>query len=158
MPQGRLYFPWMAMLAGLFVLRVAGQLVQALHQVPFLPPFEEWQGLAMPYAALLSVQAAVIVVAAVVLRRVRADSMAPRRWKHLGCYVVGGVYFAAMAFRLAAGQTFLAEYDWFAKWLPAFFHLVLASFILLLGHYLHGRTAMERSCAYSAAGGLRGRA
>ena len=158
MPQGRVYFPWMAVLAGLFVLRVAGQLVQAVYEVPFLPPFEAWQGMAMPYAALLSVQAAVIVVAAVVLRRVRADSMAPRRWKHLGCYVVGGVYFAAMAFRLAAGQTFLAEYDWFAKGLPAFFHLVLASFILLLGRYLHGRAAMERSGGYSGAGGLTGRA
>ena len=156
--MGRLYFPWMAMLAGLFALRVAGQLVQAVYEVPFLPPFEEWQGLATPYAVLLSVQAVVIVVAAVVLRRVRADSMAPRRWKYQGCYVVGGVYFAVMAFRLTAGQTFLTEYDWFAKWLPAFFHLVLASFLLLLGHYLHSRAAMERSGAYSGAGGLTGRA
>ena len=146
------------MLAGLFALRVAGQLVQAVYEVPFLPPFEEWQGLATPYAVLLSVQAVVIVVAAVVLRRVRADSMAPRRWKYQGCYVVGGVYFAVMAFRLTAGQTFLTEYDWFAKWLPAFFHLVLASFLLLLGHYLHSRAAMERSGAYSGAGGLTGRA
>ena len=156
--MGRVYFPWMAMLAGLFVLRVAGQLVQAVYEVPFLPPFEAWQGMGMPYAVLLSVQAVVIVVAAVVLRRVRADSMAPRRWKYQACFVVGGVYFAVMAFRLAAGQTFLAEYDWFAKGLPAFFHLVLASFILLLGHYLHGRAAMERSGGYSGADGLKGRA
>ena len=156
--MGRLYFPWMAMLAGLFAMRVAGQLVQAVYELPFLPPFEAWQGLATPYAVLLSVQAVVIVVAAVVLRRVRADSMAPRRWKYQGCYVVGGVYLAVMAFRLTAGQTFLAEYDWFAKWLPAFFHLVLASFIMLLGHYLHGRAAMERSGGYSGAHGLTGQA
>ena len=37
---------------------------------------------------------------------------------------------------LAAGLTFLADHPWFAKSLPAFFHVVLASFLLLLGHYI----------------------
>jgi len=48
---------------------------------------------------------------------------------------LGAIYFAAMAFRLAAGLTFLADSAWFATTLPAIFHVVLAGFVLSLGHY-----------------------
>ena len=41
-----------------------------------------------------------------------------------------------MTFRLIAGLTFPAEYEWFAKSLPALFHIILALLILILGYYL----------------------
>jgi hypothetical protein len=50
---------------------------------------------------------------------------------------LGGIYFAFMAFRLFAGLTFLEDHPWFSKSLPAFFHAVLAAFVLTLGHYLY---------------------
>ena len=45
-----------------------------------------------------------------------------------------------MAFRLIAGRTFLADVSWFSKSIPAFFHVVLASYLLTLGHYIRRRT------------------
>ncbi|MCY4625891.1 MAG: hypothetical protein OXC99_12955 [Chloroflexi bacterium] len=42
-----------------------------------------------------------------------------------------------MAVRLVAGLTLLSDVEWFASTLPALFHVVLASFILLFGHYLY---------------------
>ena len=57
--------------------------------------------------------------------------------------MLGGVYFTVMAFRLFAGLTLLTEHSWFAASLPALFHIVLATFILTLGHYLYRRGTEE---------------
>ena len=126
----------MLLLSGLFSLRVAAQLVQAVYGVPFLPSFEAWQGSAIPYPALLGLQAGIVALLIGALRLVYADAIAPRPWKHQACFASGGLYFAVMAFRLIAGLTFLAEYAWFAKIVPALFHIILALLILTLGHYL----------------------
>ncbi len=155
-PQGRRYLPWMLALAGLFSLRVGAQLVQAAYEVPSLPPFEAWQGSGLPYPALLASQAGILVVMAVVLVRVKADAIAPRPWKHRTCFVLGGVYFTVMAFRLFAGLTLLTEHSWFAAGLPAFFHVVLATFILTLGHYVYRRGTEEAASSLrQAASGAR---
>ena len=130
------HFPLMLLLSGLFVLRVAAQLVQAVHKVPFLPPFEVWQGSTTPYPVLLEFQAGTIAVLIVVLWSVKAGAISPRPWKHQACFALGGIYFSVMAFRLIAGLTFLAEDEWFSKSIPALFHIVLASLILTFGHYL----------------------
>ena len=132
----RRHFPVMLLLSGLFVLRVAAQLVQAVHEVTFLPPFEAWQGSATPYPVLLGLQAIIIAVLIVVLWRVRTDAISPCPWKHRACFALGGVYLAIMTFRLVAGLTFFAEYEWFARSIPALFHVILALLILTFGHYL----------------------
>ena len=126
----------MLFLSGLFALRVAAQLVQAVREVPFLPPFEAWQGSATPYPVLLGFQAVIIVTLAVVLWQVGKDTISPRPWKYWTCFALGAIYFAVMVFRLIAGLTFLAEKEWFASSIPALFHVILASLILVFGHYL----------------------
>lgn len=131
------YLPWMLALAALFVLRVLAQAVQWAGPAPFLPPFDTWQGSGLPYPALLASQVAIIVLLARALLVVRSGSIRPASWKHRACFVFGGAYFAAMAFRLIAGLTFLSHVEWFAQSLPAFFHLVLAMFVLLFGHYVY---------------------
>ncbi len=164
--MGRRYLPWMLLLAGLFGLRVAAQLAQAAYEVPFLPPFDDWQGSAIPYPALVATQAGILVAMAVVIARVRTDAIAPRPWKRQACLAVGGAYFAVMAFRLVAGLTFLSDSAWFAQTLPAFFHIVLATFVLTLGRYLSRRAssgessgaAGEERSAGGAVGGFRGTA
>ena len=153
-PIGCRYLPWMLALAGLFSLRVGVQLVQAVYEIPSLPPFEAWQGSGLPYPALLASQAGILVVMAVVLVRVKADAIVPRPWKHRMCFALGGVYFTVMAFRLVAGLTFLSEHSWFAASLPALFHIVLATFILTLGHYVYRRGTQE--AASSVRGGASG--
>ena len=136
-PLHQRYLPWMLALAALFVLRVLAQAVQWAGPVPFLPPFDTWQGSGLPYPALLASQVLIVGLLARALVVVRSRSMRPATWKHRACFVLGGAYFAAMAFRLAAGLTFLSDVGWFAESLPALFHLVLAMFVLLFGHYVY---------------------
>ena len=164
--MGRRYLPWMLLLAGLFGLRVAAQLAQTVYEVPFLPPFDDWQGSAIPYPALLATHAGILVAMAVVIARVRTDAIAPRLWRLQACFAIGSAYFAVMAFRLVAGLTFLSDYAWFAQTLPTFFHIVLATFVLTLGRYLSKRAsssewsaaAGEECPAANAVGGFRGTA
>jgi hypothetical protein len=137
--MGKKYFPWLLGLAGLFLLRVLAQLIQAIHPVSFLPPFQAWHGAVLPYPVLFFSQAVIIVVLAVILFRVKTDAIIPNPWKYRACFTLGGVYFVFMAFRLISGLTFLDDHPWFSKHLPAFFHTVLASFVLLLGHYIYQR-------------------
>ena len=126
----------MLLLSALFSLRVAAQLAQAVHEVSFLPPFESWQGSGIPYPALLGMQGCIIGALIVGIWRVNGNAISPRPWKHQTCFALGGVYFAIMTFRLVAGLTFLTEYEWFSKGVPALFHIILASLILVFGHYL----------------------
>lgn len=138
--MGHRHFRWLLLLTGLFVLRVVGQLVQAIGPVSFLPPFDDFQGSGLPYGALLASQLAIIAVQVEILRRVRNDAIRPRLWLQRACFALGGVYFTVMAFRLVAGTTFLADNSWFSTSIPAFFHVVLASFLLVLGHYVRRRS------------------
>ena len=131
------YLPWLLALTVLFVLRVLAQAVQWAAPVAFLPPFDAWQGSALPYPVLLTTQVAVIALLVRVLFLVRADAVRPASWKHNACFILGGAYFAVMAIRLVAGLTFLSDVEWFARSLPALFHVVLATFVLLFGHYLY---------------------
>lgn len=145
--MGLRYFPWMLALSGLFVLRVLAQLLQAVHPVAFLPPFHAWHGAVLPYPLLVATQVVVMMVLAVICWRVRNDGIHPSRWKYRLCFISGGLYFSIMAFRLFAGLSILADHSWFSKSLPAFFHLVLASFVLMLGHYLYRRASGPTSHA-----------
>ncbi len=126
----------MLFLSALFALRVLAQLAQAVGEASFLPPFEAWQGSGIPYPALLGSQAVILAAIAVVLWRMRSGAVSPRPWKHRACFALGGIYLAVMAFRLIAGLTFLEHSEWFAAALPALFHIILASLILIFGHYL----------------------
>ena len=135
--MGRRYSPWLLGLVGLFVARVLAQLIQAVHPVSVLPPFEAWHGAVLPYPLLVAVQVVIILMLAWIAWRVRNDTISPRRWKYRMCFGLGGVYFGFMAFRLLAGLTFLADHAWFSKSLPAFFHVGLATFILVLGQYIY---------------------
>ena len=138
--MGSRYFPWLLVLFGLFALRVLAQFVQSIYPLPFLPPFEAWHGAVMPYPLLVFIQVVIIVMLTISLWRVRSDAIVPRRWKYRVCFTLGGMYFSLMTFRLFAGLTFLSDHPWFSKGLPAFFHVVLATFILLLGRYIYGRS------------------
>ena len=142
----------MSVLTALFVLRVCAQLLQALFPVGWLPEFEAWQSGVLPYPVLLAAQLAIIGFMSFVLNRVRNGTIRARPWKYRVCLVFGGAYFAVMAFRWVAGLTIPADQAWFAKSLPAFFQLVLASFILLLGLHIRRRKRNPKIFSYSTHG------
>lgn len=152
MKGSRLTLVLMSVLTALFVLRVFAQLLQALFPVGWIPEFEAWQSGLLSYPVLLAVQLAIIGFMSFVLHRVRNGTIRARPWKYRVCLVFGGAYFAVMAFRWVAGLTFLADQAWFAKSLPAIFHLVLASFILLLGLHIRRRNRNPKIFSYSAHG------
>ena len=55
---------------------------------------------------------------------------------------LGGIYFVGMATRLVLGRTLLRGSGWFDAPIPSCFHLVLAAFLLVAGHF-HASAAGE---------------
>ena len=124
----------LGLFTALFASRVAAQLAQYAAPTRWLPPFEAWQGSGLAYPVLLASQLTILVAMAWGTGAVRRK---PRTRKSVGRWliVLGAVYFSSMAVRLVLGLTVLSDIAWFAKPLPALFHLVLAGYVLTLGHY-----------------------
>ena len=141
------YAPWLWLLIALFSFRVAAQLVQARFAVPCLPAFEQWQGASLPYGVLFASQIPILLLFAVIAWRFSTGRMKPCPLVGVAMLSLGGLYFAVMFLRLVLGLTVLSHSHWFASYLPALFHLVLASFLLLVGDF-HWRNR-ERGCKLS---------
>lgn len=139
MKRDRLLLVSMSVLVALFALRVVLQFLQAIYPIDWLPSFEAWHSGLLPYPLLLATQVCIVYLMSYMLHRARTRRMRARRWKFILCYAFGFPYFLFMAFRWLAGMTFLADSGWFAKPIPAFFHIVLANYLLLLGLHVHGR-------------------
>lgn len=129
------YFKLLVVLFLLFCFRVAAQLTQAFHPVTFLPSFSAWQSGALPYWVLVTCQLAIIIACVLVLLKFAKGTMSPDRNTGKICLVLGMIYLSVMLFRLIAGLTFAAGHSWFGARIPTFFHIVLASFLLVLGHF-----------------------
>ncbi len=127
------YSFWLSALLSLFIFRVSAQLIQAVHPFTFLPPFESWQSGALPYPALLICQVAIIGICVRVIIKMRAGAISPNEKLGLALLLFGGIYLLIMSFRLLAGLSFGENNFWLGALLPTIFHLVLASFVLLLG-------------------------
>ena len=139
MPTHRIYnrahVAVLVLLLAAFVLRVLAQLIQFYSEVDWLPSFAAWAAGGLPYPLLVGMQVFIIAIALNVIRKIAQNDLRPRRNWAFFLTGAGGVYFVAMAFRLLAGATFPADNTWFAASLPAIFHLILAGFVLALGHF-----------------------
>jgi len=137
-PVPRRYPLLLATCTVLFVLRVAGQVLVGLREVGFLPPFAEWYSGLMPYWMLLPVQLVMIVGMAWIVRDfVRGEgffvSLKPRTGTIL--MVLGAIYAGSMVLRYVVTMGLHPELRWLTGTIPIWFHLILATFILTLGHY-----------------------
>jgi len=132
--HGSVHVVLLASFTTLFAFRVAAQLVQYASPIPVLPLFEAWQGSRLSYPVLLTSQ---LVILAVMVWGTNSVSRRVRGARRTGVWLVtlGSAYFGSMGARLVLGLTILAHVTWFAKPLPALFHMVLASYVLTLGHY-----------------------
>lgn len=117
----------------LFGLRILAQPLSRL--VPALPAFDAWHGGVLPYPALLISQLGIATAMVVVNVRLARGALVSR--PRLGCWLalLGTLYFAVMLLRLALGQTVYAGSPWLDRPLPTLFHLVLATWVLLLARY-----------------------
>lgn len=125
----------MLLLCFLFSFRVLAQFVQGWHPLPFLPSFESWQSGALPYEFLLAAQIVIMVACLTATWGFLAGSVVPSPRKGTIALTLGIIYFTLMLVRLIAGLTVATDHFWFRARLPTFFHLVLATFVILYGHF-----------------------
>jgi hypothetical protein len=118
-----------------FAARVAGQAVQGALPQPWLPPFDRWQGSGLPYPVLLAAQC--LILGAMLWAAIRAwrGTLRSSSGAMKVATVLGTAYFAGALARIAIGAFVPAAPAWFRAWIPASFHVVLASFVLALGRY-----------------------
>jgi hypothetical protein len=119
-------------LTAAFLFRVVAQLVQVWWPVGFLPSFESWHTATLPYPLLVAGQLTILMAQAWVIVSIAKGGHLPRRRVGQWLLALGSLYFGFMACRLIAGLTFLRHLPWFHAALPAIFHMVLASFLLVL--------------------------
>jgi hypothetical protein len=131
-------------LSALFAVRVLGQAVQRWVPQPSLPPFEAFQGSRLPYWLLLSFQLVILAVMGRVAWRVQVNRLAPSRRVGLWLAGAGAGYMALALGRIAIGLAVTDAHAWFTTWIPAFFHVVLAGFVLAVSLYHLQRPAPPR--------------
>ena len=119
----------------LFCFRVLAQLIQWLQAVAWLPEFEVWHSGALPYEWLLVSQGLIIALFVGVIIRIQRNQYACNSTRVKLLVVVGWVYFVFMVLRFILSLTLLPSHPWFGATLPAFFHIVLATMLLVIGYY-----------------------
>lgn len=126
---------WLMLLLFLFCFRVGAQILQYFFPVSFLPAFEDWHSGSLPYWVLVFFQ--IVIIAFCLRTTYQFITGTPRPNHKTGklCLFFGIIYFSIMLFRMIAGLTFASDHVWLGARIPTFFHLVLASFVLIVGHY-----------------------
>jgi phosphatidylglycerophosphate synthase len=104
---------------------------------PLLPRFESWHSGVLPYPVLFIAQLFIIAGFARTAARFGNGDVVPRYRRGVFFLLFGSVYFLTMFARLLLGFTVYRENRWFASYIPTVFHLVLATWLLLYGHYHH---------------------
>lgn len=115
-----------------FAARVLGQAVQFWAPQTFLPVFEEFQGSALPYWLLLTIQILMLALMARMSGRVQSGRLVPSHRMGKALAWAGGLYLTGSLARIGVGLAVAGAPAWFRAWIPAVFHLVLAGFVLTL--------------------------
>ena len=129
----------LTILTALFAVRVGLQPLQGLIHSPALPAFAAWDSGLIPYRWLLGAQ---FVILTVQVRLIRAVDGRPRpRWG-TALEVLGTAYLVGTLARAVIGITLLSDHAWLQAPLATSSHLLLASFLIVLGrHWRHAGAA-----------------
>lgn len=134
----RRYFWVLTTLLFLFCLRVLGQILVAFFGVTFLPPMEEWMSGVLPYPELLTSQILIILLYGKIcldFARGHGYFVTPRPRLGSNLLKFGWLYLGVMIIRYVIRMVLYPHERWTGGSIPIFFHWVLASFLLVLGHY-----------------------
>jgi len=123
------------MLAVLFFVRVLGQAVQCWVPQSFLPPFSAFQGSGLPYPFLLSAQILILLIMGRTALAVSLGAVGPTGSRRKFLQVFGLIYLGGSLLRIVLGLTLPAAHPWFRAWIPEFFHLVIAAYVLTWATY-----------------------
>ncbi len=134
--------PWLWLLTGLFAFRVVAQPLARVWD--WLPPFDAWHSATLTYAWLVFFQ--LLILAAMIGIAFRFSSGRVRASRAVGTAMLsfGGLYLGVMLTRLVLGVTVMRGDAWFDRPLPTIFHLVLATFVILIGWFHRREVAARR--------------
>ena len=119
----------------LFASRVLGQALQRWWPQPYLPPFSAFQGSGLNFPVLLSAQVIILAMMVRAASRVGAGTLNPSPGQSRFLTVFGALYMAGSVLRIVIGLVVPNAPQWFKVWIPAFFHVVLAGFVITLALY-----------------------
>jgi len=121
--------------SGLFLVRVAGQLLVRTQRPAWLPPDEEWN--LTPYRLLLPVQLAILGLMAWIDADLSRGGFWATPKPNFGQAVLwfAYAYAAAMLVRYLLRMRRRPEQRWFGGAIPIVFHWVLASYLYVLGSF-----------------------
>jgi len=140
--RGRSHAVWLLILLVAFLFRVGAQLWQALWPMDWLPPFEAWQSGTISYRALLISQILIIVLLLWLIASLFRGTMKSN--VRLGRIItwIGIIYFTGAVVRFVAGLTFARDVPFLSAHLPGFFHIVLATAVLIAGDFFRARATL----------------
>ena len=121
---------------GLFILRVVGQIVVAVHPQQWLPPMYQWNFI--PYPILLPIQLVFIgVMVWINLSFTWNIGVSAIESPGAGKFLIAfsAVYVLAMVIRYTIRMYRHPDQRWFGGTIPIVFHLVLASYLYSLGYF-----------------------
>ena len=121
---------------GLFVLRVVGQMLVAVSHQSWLPPMEQWN--LVPYTILLPIQLVFIAVMIWIdLAFTWETGISIATYPGFGRFLIifSAVYALAMPIRYVIRMSRRPDQRWFGGTIPMVFHIVLASYLYILGGF-----------------------
>ncbi len=129
----------LAFLAGCFALRVAGQFIVSRRAPDWLPPMLEWYSGLVVYSRLLAIQVVMLAAMAVVSLGLGLGWPAIVDAKPAfgtALLVIAWPYALSMPVRYAVRMWRHPEARWTGRTIPIVFHVVLATWLFVLGSYL----------------------
>jgi hypothetical protein len=128
--------PFLWLFSALFVVRVGGQLLVRLRRPAWLPPTKEWN--LSPYRLLLPAQIGILGLMTwidVSFSTGSGPPVDPRPDLGRGVLVFSFVYAGVMIARYLVRMARRPEERWFGGAVPIVFHLVLASYLFVIGSF-----------------------
>lgn len=129
------YITTLWILLGLFVFRVVSQFTLQFVKIDHFPSFDQWHSNTLNYKLLLFFQILIIIIYTRICIKVSNGTLkANKNWANF-LKAFGLIYFAGMVTRYIITMYLYPDMRWTGNLIPIIFHLVLASFLVVLGKY-----------------------
>lgn len=130
-------------LTALFAVRVIAQVGSMFFSVDWIPAFDRWSSGLIPYPLLLVSQ--LLILASMI-----AGCCSKGRWHPADTTIwvskqLAGLYFLIMCLRLVVSISGVSSSPWWQMTLPAFFHLVLASYLYCIAEFHKNLSSREET-------------
>jgi len=146
--KNKSYLISLCILLLLFSFRVTAQLTQYFFQVSWLPDFDKWHSGTLPYPLLVIAQCIILFLYGQTIYRIAKGTIILDFVRGKRFVFLGSVYASIMIIRYSLKMWIFPSERWFGGCIPIFFHIVLASFIIITGIY-HLKNASEKKVLQS---------